>query len=144
MYANGKRVYIAAPWNLKKDAAQLRSLLAVAGIHSTSRWIDVEEHATPEKLSAEYAAGVTRFSGFADMDKTDIQSAHALVLINPAAYVNKGTGGRHYETGYAVALNRPIFIFGVRSNVFHSDSSVRAVTEDLHELIRELNAMVML
>lgn len=99
------RVYIAAPFPLKHDAAALRARLSQRGTDCTSRWIDAGDG--PD--SKEWAEG----------DLADILQAHALVLLNPATYANAGTGGRHVEVGYALALEIPVIVLGQKSNIFH-------------------------
>lgn len=100
------RVYIAAPYPLKDNAAQLRALLKQHGIDCTSRWID-GPYALPDDVNA-------------NDDLQDVLNAHAVVAINPTEFHNVGTGGRHIEVGYALAHAIPVFILGGQSNVFHA------------------------
>lgn len=122
------RVYIAAPWPLRKDAAQLRAQLAVAGIGCTSNWIDVEKRT---------ASDVQRIK-MAQMDLGDVRDADALVLLNPDSYENKGTGGRHVEVGYALALGRRVIVFGSISNIFHHLPEV-TIINTLEALVEQLS-----
>lgn len=122
------RVYIAAPWPLKKDAAQLRAQLAVVGIDSTARWIDINHAGSAQE---------------AENDLNDVFMAQAFVLINPPEFTNKGTGGRHVETGYAIAINRPVFVLGAASNVFHHLARVTIVS-DVESLVKELGQVIQL
>lgn len=119
-------VYIAAPWPMKKEAKQLRAQLLIGAVHCTSRWLDVE---TP--LGAHYAK----------QDLDDVCTADALVAINPLTWKNRGTGGRHVEMGVAIQRAMPIFLIGVRTNIFHELPRVVIVedVEQLLPLLHELN-----
>lgn len=113
-------VYIAAPFELRKEAAQLRAQLDVVDIGCCSRWIDLFGGQPATELAAS--------------DLADVREAHAVVLINPPSYANKGTGGRHVEIGFALALGITIVIHGVKSNIFHELPGV-SVTQTVDELV---------
>lgn len=100
------RVYIAAPYPMKAEAAQLRALFRKNEIDCTSRWID-GPYPLPDQQNA-------------NDDLQDVLNAHCVVLMNPQSYHNAGTGGRHLEVGYALAHAIPVFVLGGSSNVFHS------------------------
>ena len=99
------KVYIAAPWELREEAKALGDRLTAADIEITARWLT-----EPDGQSEVDAAAI---------DLVDIDRSSAIVLLNPAGWEVKGTGGRHFECGYAYARDLPIFILGTRSNVFH-------------------------
>jgi hypothetical protein len=105
-----RRVYIAAAFPLKETAAAMRVDLIRAGFEVTSRWIDG-------------IGGNGLEQAIADLD--DIRTSDALVLINAGEWVNRGTGGRHTEVGYAIAYGMPVFVYGIPSNVFHELDNVR-------------------
>jgi len=121
------RVYIAAPYQLKEQADEVRALLNMSSpsIFVTSRWID-----GPFKITNEEAG---------DMDLADVRSAEALVLINPKKWANSGTGGRHTEVGYALCLGLPIFVLGEPTNLFHAQQLVRVV-DTTNELVAVLQS----
>lgn len=105
------RVYVAAPWPLKHQAEKVGRLLAQRGAVVIARWLTLPD--TPQDDDAG-----------ARMDLADIDASDALVLINPAEFVQAGTGGRHVEFGYALGKGKAVHIYGVRSNVFHQLSTV--------------------
>lgn len=125
------KVYIAAPFPLLKDAVQLRAQLAVVGIESTARWIDLNQKAEGQ-TAIEYA----------QHDLDDVRAAHAVVLINPPMFANKGTGGRHVEIGYALGIGHPFFfVMGVKSNIFH-ELPQALIVATVTELVAEIHGLV--
>ena len=59
------------------------------------------------------------------MDEADVRAAvDGLVLIAGAEGICV-PGGKHVETGIAVALARPVFVIGRRENIFHWHPLVR-------------------
>lgn len=103
-------VYIAAPYPTRNDAIKAMDLLERAGHVVTSRWLKA-----PDELTDEHAR----------KDLEDVAAADVLLALNPADYENAGTGGRHVELGYALALGKKIALIGNRSNIFHHLNVVR-------------------
>jgi nucleoside 2-deoxyribosyltransferase len=77
------------------------------------------------------------------MDLHDVTRAEALVLLNPREFQHSGTGGRHVEFGYALALGKPLVIVGMRSNVFHQLNHVVRVHAD-REILNALDLAAVL
>lgn len=115
-------VYVAARWDTKAQAAELRDALAKHGIGCTSRWIS--EGPSVSSIG----------DGFTDAQRAvvalgnvqDVKRARALVLWNPGDLHKVGTGGCHWETGLAYGWGMPQFIVSPitdskdsRSNIFH-------------------------
>lgn len=107
-------VYIASPWPLKAAAECLADALLNAGLVVTARWLQLGNIAQDDDAGAR-------------MDLADIAAADAVLLINPPGWENHGTGGRHVECGYALALRKRLIVLGVRSNVFHRLNDVTVV-----------------
>lgn len=107
------KVYIAAPYPMREEAIALMLQLETAGHEVTSTWLK-----SPDEMKDEYAR----------LDLADVARADALVAFNPAGWEEKGTGGRHVEFGYALALNIPVFLIGAKSNIFHHLSHVEPAT----------------
>lgn len=104
------KVYIAAPFGARNLAKWARTILDGYGITSTARWLDLhgDEKIDDEGLRTE-----------AYEDLRDIEASDALVLLNDAVLAPLGQGGKHFETGYAIALGKPVFVIGKPTNVFH-------------------------
>lgn len=105
-------IYIAAPGPMVHEARALRSLLQASGLAVTSRWLDAIFEDTHEA---------------AQMDLDDVRQADTLIALNPPSWALKGTGGRHVELGYALALGKRVLLFGARTNVFHYQAGVQFV-----------------
>jgi nucleoside 2-deoxyribosyltransferase len=118
------KVYIAAPYPERAAAQQVMHRLNDSGIEVTSTWLVQED-----KLEDQYAR----------LDLADVARADVLVALNLPGYENAGTGGRHIEFGYALALGKLIVLVGARSNIFHHLSDVRQVDEA--DLVAELKAL---
>jgi hypothetical protein len=119
------RVYIAAPYPWRDNAiAQMRQVEA-AGFEVTSTWLRAVD---------------TENDVHARLDLADVARADVLVAINPPAFHNAGTGGRHVELGYAIALAKTIVLVGAPSNIFHHLSDVVHVP-DCSRIVEALEAL---
>ncbi len=98
-------VYIAGRSEDVTACRELREQLAAAGLACTSRWLD--------SFDRDPAVGAER-------DLEDLRRASALVLYKPLeVHRIPTTGGHHVELGYALAIGKPVFLFGEPENVFH-------------------------
>lgn len=105
------KVYVAAPWVRRSEARDVRDRLVKAGHKVTSRWLDTQSNNSVESLQSE-----------ATNDLQDIRTADALVVLNLST-----SEGKAVETGYALAMDLPIFVVGGVSNVFHWLPQIRHV-----------------
>lgn len=124
------KLYIAS--HSQEMAKSLMERLTAQGHEITSRWIteDTKFHrGTRAYTSAERRA-------LCMMDEEDIRRCDALVLLAEAAGRNV-PGGKHVETGIAIALGQPVFVLGRRENIFHWHPCVR-VFEDFASLLFHL------
>lgn len=101
-------VYIAAAWDEKDYAKEVRAQLDKAGIGCTSSWLDFEgdEH-DPVVLRRE-----------ALNDWADVLKGNALVLLNTQKR-GEETTGHAIETGIALQAQIPIYMLGEPTTVFH-------------------------
>ena len=105
-------IYVAAPYELRNEATQAMVTLEKHGHSITSRWLWETEENGPTP---------------ADKDLEDIRMADTLLVLHPEEFEYKGTGGRHFEMGYAVALGKNIVLVGRRTNNFHHLNCVTVV-----------------
>jgi nucleoside 2-deoxyribosyltransferase len=123
------KVYIAAPYPYREQAIRVMRMLETQGIDVTSRWLKA-----PDTMTDEHAR----------KDLEDVARADVLLALNPDGWEEKGTGGRHVEFGYALALGKAIVLVGERSNIFHHLAHVRRidsgqdVTKNVQRAEREL------
>lgn len=106
------RVYLAGRWARRAEIRRLGNMLAALGVEVTSSWLysGEEDSGAPAALLAEWAA----------RDLRDVARADALVLITDGEDTPGGySGGRHSETGYALALGKAVYVVGPRENIFH-------------------------
>jgi len=113
------KIYIAAPYPIRQQAIQAKEYLERHGHIVTSRWL-IEEQTG---MSHQHAQG----------DLEDVAAAQLLLALHPEGWHNKGTGGRHVELGYALALGKQIVVIGQRTNNFHYLDCVRVI-----ELLEDL------
>lgn len=117
------RIYIAA--HSQDKAKALKECLEAFGHQVVSRWIISD---------TKFGQGVAAYSdaerrSLAVMDEEDVRACEALVLIAEAEG-RMVPGGKHVETGIAMALRRPIFVVGRRENLFHWHPSVTVLTNE--------------
>ncbi len=104
-------IYLAARFSRRHELQGVRCDLARAGHQVTSRWIDQRQDATD---TAEAAAVARR-------DIADIEIADTLIAFSETPRSGVSTrGGRHIETGIAIALRKRVIVVGPRENVFCS------------------------
>lgn len=131
-----KRVYLSGQFEDGPALRRQRHDLLSSGIHVTSRWLDAESF-VPATASADEAGAPARLASIASQDIEDIHSADVVVVFNPREASSIGRGGRHVETGYALALGKQVIVVGVRSNVFHWLPEV-TVIDDWDRLLEAL------
>lgn len=118
------KVYIGAPYPMIEYAKRVRTLLVRQGMQVTSRWLDGD-------------AGEQ--SAWAQHDLDDVRAADVLLALNPEGWENAGTGGRHVELGYAIALGKKVVLVGERTNVFHHLKQIKVIddTEDIGKQVKK-------
>lgn len=123
------RVYIAAPWACKSDAALFQLAFEQAGYTVTSHWISRHVNSDPS-----YEAGSFESRQHEALeDLRDIDSSDVFVIFNLGKSEGKAT-----EFGYAIASNKPVLLVGKRDlNIFYYHPNVRQV-DTLDEALRQL------
>jgi nucleoside 2-deoxyribosyltransferase len=103
------KIYLAADIKLQAKCKAIRKELADIGIEVNSRWLDEDlENPTYPMLDC------------ANRDIQDITETDHFVLYNPLSHQKQGTGGRHFETGYAYHLGKPILCVAEQpESIFH-------------------------
>lgn len=114
------RLYLAAPWSDREYVNELAVCLErIHGVKVVSTWHEPKNEEKAERLAAEQCL-------------REICNADALVLkthdTESADWCHL-SGGRHFETGYALALGKMIIVVGEKGNVFHSLRQVLVVPD---------------
>jgi len=113
------KFYLAAAYDRKEEMRVYRTNLWADGHEVTSRWIDGHPEInngdiiSVDMLNDPDYLEICR--EVANHDLEDIRAADAMISFH--GHTNQG--GRHVEYGYAMALEKPIYIIGDRENLFH-------------------------
>lgn len=113
------RVYLAAPYGAREEVLGLASDLYSRGMTCSSSWLAETHEINPGTEGAAPALSDAQVALHATDDLVDILSSQALVLFTAAYLGVEGGGGRHIETGYAMATGIPVIVVGEPENVFH-------------------------
>ena len=101
------KVYIAAPFVRKEEAARVSALLVENGIEVTSRWITEHGPCKGEDCVQQARA-----------DIEDLDNATVFLLLNDPAFRVESQGGMHTEFGIALCRNKRMIVVGGAGNLF--------------------------
>lgn len=110
--AERQNVYLAAAFERKPELQKYRVDLLARGLECTSSWLD--EPAT-EGLGTDLGYGEGKLRACAATDLRDVYRSNLFVVFSGSS----GRGGRHVETGAALARGLTVIVVGERENVFH-------------------------
>lgn len=141
------KVYIAAPYAARDALRPYAAELELIGMPVTSRWLK-EQHDTATGGGAATPLPDDQVRVHVDHDFRDIDTADTLVLFTAAAaadLLEAGTeargrlhsGGRHVETGYALARHKRVIVIGEPECIFHRAARVQIVP-NWHAAVLEL------
>jgi nucleoside 2-deoxyribosyltransferase len=120
------KVYVAARWDDRDYAVAVKAALEKNGLIVTSTWLTPHDNQSMDALKAKQgavaAARERAIKDFEDIDESDV-----LLVLSPKSGHRNGTGGKHVETGYAMANSKPVFVVGERENIFHYHPLARVV-----------------
>lgn len=134
-------IYLAGRFVRQEDLKLLRKYLHATTLHRvTSRWLDIDQLEFEDGNWASYA------NACAERDLDDVKAADLLILDLPEPKVGKG--GLYVELGYALALNKRVWIVGTRTNVFCHTTGVeyfpnwieasKCLGNDFYEVINKI------
>lgn len=122
------KVYLAAPYAsrslIRMYAAHLRRERDMV---CTSSWLQETHQINAGTQGAATALPDDQVAKHATDDLSNVLEADVLVLFTSAYVHAEGGGGRHVETGYALALGTPVIVVGEPENVFHRLGAPRVV-----------------
>lgn len=117
------RAYLAAPYAAREQVADYARELVEVGFDVTASWLDEEHEINSGTLGAAPALTGEEVARHAATDLDDIDRCDVLIVFTAAALglhaEDCASGGRHVETGYALAKGIPVLVVGEPENVFH-------------------------
>lgn len=115
-------VYIATSFVNRDAARRVRDYLKSVGVVSTATWIDT--HLEDSNALSNPCIGATE----AEADLHDIRRGEGFILLREEGMPESTTGGMHIETGYALALGKPVIVVGKRERcIFYALPGVQCV-----------------
>lgn len=116
-------------------AREVMERLQASGHVVTSRWITADK---------KFHRGVDAYTdaertAIAVMDEEDVRQANDGVVLIAEPTGQMVPGGKHVETGIALALGRPVFVIGRKENIFHWHPAV-LVFADLDAVMSHLDS----
>lgn len=117
------RGYLAAPYAARELVAEYAHELVACGIDVTASWLDETHEINAGTLGAAPALTGAEVARHAATDLDDIGRCDVVVLFTAGSLgfdpSEVASGGRHVETGYALAKGIPVLVVGEPENVFH-------------------------
>lgn len=112
------KIYLAASFSRMDEMREHRTVLEADGHTVVSRWLD-ETHGKHSVFWDQNDANTANAcAAFAERDLADLENAEILVFFANDPLVPWVGGGRHVELGYALALNKEVYLIGEREHVF--------------------------
>lgn len=137
------KVYLAAPYAARDTAKDYAAELARVGFTVTSSWLEEKHEINDGTTGAATDLTDAQVAVHAAKDLADIDVSDLLVAITAKALgVEGGSGGRHVETGYAIAKGKRVLVVGEPENVFHRLGRACSVVPNWHEAVIELAAVL--
>ena len=134
------KVYLAGPYGARETIAGYRDELNTIGIEVTATWLTETHEIADGTTGAATALTDDTVARHAKTDLIDVERADLLVLFTAKSVGTEGGGGRHIETGYALALSKPVLVVGEPENIFHRIGSLAGVftVPDWHAAVLDL------
>lgn len=132
-------VYLAASYARRRELCGYARDLQAHGFKVTSRWLDENHDAEDDGIRSSDATK-SRDARFADRDLDDIYASDVLIAFTEPAGSPYARGGRHVETGIAIAVHKRLVVVGPRENVFHCLPGV-TVFRDWEEVMRNIHTL---
>lgn len=109
------KLYLAGRYSQKDEISVYARDLEKRGAIVTSSWLQ-EPHNPNTNL---HDVSDDLLEKYQKVDLDDIRRADGMVFFSQPPTVPTLRGGRHVEFGYALALGKPILVYGPKENIFH-------------------------
>lgn len=121
------KVYLSAPYAARDRVRLAAEALSAEGHTITSSWIYATHDIRPEVLDAAPGQSDEYVQDRVAADLADIDASDVVVLFSSRWAVRRWglsveqttSGGRHIETGYAIAKGKWVIVVGPPENIFH-------------------------
>lgn len=137
------RVYLAGPYAKREQLRAYGEELTRVGFTVCSSWLEETHEINAGTVDSAAELTDEAVDKHAVEDLVDVQRSDLLVVFTAKSLGltrdEAFSGGRHVETGYALALGKPVVVVGDPENVFHRLSRV-TVVPTWHEAVLELSA----
>lgn len=109
------KVYLAARYSMRDKLREYANELEELEIDNTARWLDetIPGSSNLDDMPKSF------FLSAAINDVEDIKAADAVVLFTVDPKIATMRGGRHFESGLAYGMGKPLVICGPEENIFH-------------------------
>lgn len=128
------RAYLAAPYAAREQVFHYARDLVRLDFDVTASWIEELHEINDGTIGAAKDLHPEEVARHALTDLDDIERCDLLVVFTGNFIEGFGydaallhSGGRHVETGYALAKGKPVFVVGEPENVFHRLPQVTVV-----------------
>jgi len=126
------KVYIAAPYAARNLLRPFARMVVEAGHEVTSSWLQAQHHIQPGVLDAAPEQTDEYTQQHVSQDFADIDDADVVMLMTSSwtrdtlglTAAQTVSGGRHIETGYALAKSKFVIVVGDPENIFHRGACV--------------------
>lgn len=130
-------VYLAAPYAARDALRQCADDLTRLGHACTSSWLNETTEIGAGTVGVATDITDVQAALHVRTDLLDVARSDALVVwtwkaAEPIVTGGGNSGGRHVETGAAMAKGIPVVVIGAPENIFHRAANVTCVT-DWHE-----------
>lgn len=135
------KVYLAAPYAAREAIRPRAEELTRIGFKVTASWLGETHEIHGGTTGAATDLPDAQVAVHAATDLRDIDGSDLLVAFTAKALgTDGGSGGRHVETGYAIAKGMPVLVVGEPENVFHRYPRACSVVPNWHEALIDLSA----
>lgn len=130
------KFYIAGPYVSRGAIRALAGDLSSLGLTPTSSWLNEPYEVHSGTTGAATALPDEEVQRLTQQDLEDVEAADVFILLTPKFLridlLAGSSGGRHVETGIALAKGIPVIVVGEPENIFHRHAGVRVFSAWWH------------
>lgn len=108
-------IYIAGRYSRRDEFRVYHDILTKRGFVITSNWL-FEDEPLNSQMGEQTSEWYYKTQA---VDLLDISRADAVLFFAEDPLVGTPRGGRHVEFGYALGLQKQVYVIGPQENVFH-------------------------